>query len=327
MSSKMAQTSLIIVSLDIDEARRPRARRLADAIAFDGHFIRGKVANLSHDIRFQWMDRTINVELKDFSFDGQSDYVASVINNSEGRLYQQVLLARELEDPFIIVVLGEDSDVASAIARSVAAMGFRSQEAEDRIIEYTHMLEIFEANCLGCNIQVWRMKDNPFGRLLQRVRKIMQGGDFFSFRPRPAEGERESAALSMIIGNGMGRARSRAILERFHLTLQPRGQETCLCDCPGIGPRMATVIQEALGLPDEMMARPRSTKAIGALAKTDAVIDPVREKQKPLEKPGLDLSINKMINPANLAKKIQGDIFAGECDQGSCAGRSRGEAY
>jgi len=250
----------IIVSIDIDEAHRPRARRLAGAISSDGHFIWGKVANLSHDIRFQWKDRIINVEVKDFSSDGQSDYVASIINH-EGRLYNQVLLARELGDPFIIAVLGGDAEVASAIARSVAAMGFRCQEAEEKIMEYTHMLEIFEANCIGSNIPVWRMRDNPFGRMLQRVRKILQGGDFFSFRPHPPEGERESVALSLLIGNGMGRARSEVILERFHLTLQPRRPDTCLFDCPGIGPKTASIIQKALGLPDEMIARPKPPKS------------------------------------------------------------------
>ncbi|GAB6266944.1 MAG: hypothetical protein STSR0001_23930 [Methanothrix sp.] len=107
------------------------------------------------------MDRIINVELKDFSLDGQSDYVASIVN-SGGRLYRQVLKAREMGDPFVIAVLGGDDEVASAIARSVAAMGFRGQEAEDKIIEYAHMLEIFEANCEGSNIRVWRMKERPF---------------------------------------------------------------------------------------------------------------------------------------------------------------------
>ena len=249
----------IIVSMDIDEAHRPRAARLAGAISSDGHFIRGKVANLSHDIRFQWRDRIINVELKDFSSDGQSDYVASIISH-ECRLYNQILLAGELGDPFIIAILGADAEVAIAIARSVAAMGFRGQEAEEKIMEYTHMLEIFEANCIGCNIRVWRMKENPFGRLLQRVRRIMQGEDFFSFRPHPADGERKSAALSLLIGNGMGRARSEAILKRFHFTLQPRTPDTYLCDCPGIGPKIASVIQGTLGLPDEMVARPKPPK-------------------------------------------------------------------
>jgi hypothetical protein len=48
------------------------------------------------------MDRILNVELKDFSFDGQSDYVASIIN-SRGRLYQQVLKAREIGDPLAAI--------------------------------------------------------------------------------------------------------------------------------------------------------------------------------------------------------------------------------
>ena len=257
MSSKMAQTPPIIVSIDIDEAHRPRAARLAKAIAADGHFVLGKVANLSHDVRFQWMDRIINVELKDFSFDGQSDYVASIIN-SRGRLYQQVLKAREIGDPFVIAVLGGDDEVASAIALSVAAIGFRGHEGEDKIIEYAHMLEIFEANCEGSNIRVWRMKEKPFWRLLQRVRRVLQGGNFSDFRPHPADGERASAALSLLIGKGMGRARSEAILEKFSLTLKPKTSDTYLCDCPGIGPKMASIIQEALGLPDGIAARPKS---------------------------------------------------------------------
>lgn len=273
MSSKMAQTSPIIVSLDIDEAHRPRAGRLTKAIADDGHFLLGKVANLSHDIRFQWMDRTINVELKDFSFDGQSNYVASIIN-SEGRLFTQVLEAREIGDPFIITVLGGDDEVASAIARSVAAMGFRGQEAEAKINKYARMLEIFEANCEGCNIRIWRMKENPFGRLLQRVNRILAGEDFSAFRPHPANGERESAALSLLIGNGMGRARSEAILGKFNLTLEPKRPDTYLSDCPGIGPKIASMVQEALGLPDGLAARPKSPAVSKALAKIARTIDP-----------------------------------------------------
>lgn len=255
----MAQASPILASIDADEAHRPRARRLAKAIASDGHFLIGKVENLSHDIRFRWMGHTMNVELKDFSSDGQSDYVASIID-SEGRLYHQVLTARETEDPFVIVVLGEDTEVASAIARNVFSRGFLGAEAEDKIIEYNHMVEAFEANCEGCNIRVWRMKANPFGRLLQRVKKILQGGDLSAFRPRPAEGERKSAALSLLIGNGVGPARSEAILEKFNLILQPKRPDNRLCDCKGIGIKLASAIQEALELPDEVAARPKSPK-------------------------------------------------------------------
>lgn len=256
----MAQTSPILATIDADEAHRSRAGRLAKAIKSDGHFLLGKVENLSHDIRFHWMGHTLNVELKDFSSDGQSDYVNSIIN-SEGRLYHQVLTARETEDPLVIVVLGGDTEVASAIELSIFSRGFHGAEAEDKIVEYTHIVEVFEANCEGCNIRVWRMLDNPFGRMLQRVRKILQGGDFSGFRPHPAEGERKSAALSMLIGNGVGPARSEAILEKFNLTLQPKRPDACLCDCKGIGPKLASAIQEALELPDEVVAQPTESKA------------------------------------------------------------------
>ena len=258
--TKIANNSPNLATIDADEAHRLRAGRLAKSIASDGHFLLGKVENLSHDIRFQWMGHTLNVELKDFSSDGQSDYVNSIVN-SEGRLYHQVLTARETEDPLIIVVLGGDIEVASAIERSVFARGFLSAKAEDKITEYTHMVEVFEANCEGCNIRVWRMLDNPFGRLLQRVRKILQGGDLSGFRPHPAGSERKCAALSLLIGNGMGPARSEAILEKFNLILQPKRPDTCLCDCKGIGPKLASHIQNALELPDGVAARPKASKA------------------------------------------------------------------
>ena len=135
------------------------------------------------------MDHTLNVELKDFSSDGQSDYVNSIIN-SEGRLYHQVLTARETEDPLVIVVLGEDTEVASAIARNVFSRGFRGLEAEDKIIGYTHMVEVFEANCEGSNIRAWRMKDNPFGRLLQGFARSCRAGIFPPFvriQPKASE--------------------------------------------------------------------------------------------------------------------------------------------
>ncbi|MFB3766588.1 MAG: hypothetical protein ACE14P_15270 [Methanotrichaceae archaeon] len=134
----MAKPSPILVSIDIDEARRPRAMQIRRSIESDEHFILWKVENLSHDIRFQWMDRTLNIELKDFTGDHQSDYVASIIN-PEGRLYQQVLAGRELQDPLIIIVLGGDSDVAPAIAKTVSGRGFRGLEAADKIIGYTDM--------------------------------------------------------------------------------------------------------------------------------------------------------------------------------------------
>ncbi len=256
----MPKPSPILVSLDTDEAHRPRAARLRRAIQVDGHFLLGKVDSLSHDMRFQQNDQALNVELKDFTGDHHSDYVTSIINQ-EGHLYQQVLRGRELQDPLIIVVLGGDAEVASAIFRMVFSRGFQGQEAEDKIIEYTSMVEDFEAGCEGCNIRVWRLQENPYGRMLLRVRKILEGGDLSRFRPNPADGERKFVGLSVLIGNGIGPARSQSVLEKFRLTLLPKEPDTYLSDCDGIGPKLVSVLQESLNLPHEITTRPKMRKA------------------------------------------------------------------
>jgi len=272
----MAKPSPILVSLDTNEAHRPRAMHTRKSVEADEHFRLWKVKNLSHDIRFQWIDRAVNIELKDFTGDHQSDYVASIIN-PEGRLYKQVLTGRELQDPMIIIVLGGDSDVASAIAKAVSGRGFRGLEAADKITEYTDMIESFEANCEGCNIRMWRLKENPYGRMLLRVRKILKGGDLLGFRPSPAEGERKLAGLSLLIGNGIGPARARSILERFNLILEPKKPDTYLNDCNGIGPKLALTIQEALDLPHDVTIRPKSRKVRQRQQEENANLDSVRK--------------------------------------------------
>lgn len=256
----MAKPSPILVSLDTDEAHRPRAARLRRAIQVDGHFLLGKVRSLSHDMRFQHDNQALNIEIKDFTGDHHSDYIASIINQ-EGHLYQQVLTGRELQDPLIIVVLGGDSEVSLSISETVFSRGLQGQEAENKIIEYTSMVEDFEANCEGCNIRVWRLQENPYGRMLLRVRKMLEGGDLSRFRPSPADGERKFVGLSLLIGNGIGPARSQSILEKFNLTLVPKKPDTYLSDCGGIGPKLTLVIQEALNLSQEITTRPKVRKA------------------------------------------------------------------
>ena len=64
----------------------------------------------------------------------------------------------------------------------------------------------------------------------------------------------------MLIGNGIGPARSEGILEKFDLVLEPKKSDTYLSDCRGIGPKLATVIQNALNLPQETAIRPNAKK-------------------------------------------------------------------
>jgi ribosomal protein S13 len=97
--------------------------------------------------------------------------------------------------------------------------------------------------------------------MLLRVRKILEGGDLSCFRPSTAEGERKAVGLALLIGNGIGPARSESILEKFNLTLQAKNPDTYLSDCKGIGPKLAFIIQESFDLPPDMTMRPKARKA------------------------------------------------------------------
>ncbi len=87
------------------------------------------------------------------------------------------------------------------------------------------------------------------------------GGNLSCFRPSPADDERKFVGLSLMIGNGIGLARSQRILEKFDLALEPKQPDTYLSDCKGIGPKLASVVRETLSLPHEITIRPKVQKA------------------------------------------------------------------
>lgn len=254
----MKQVAPILVSLASNEACRRRAKEIKAAIIRDDHFSLEDSGDCPFDLCFRRDGRTVHVELKDFTGDGrhQSDYVASIVSPN-GHLYRQILAARELQDPLIIVVLGDDTDVFQAIARMVLHRGFRGLVVEDRIAEYAAMVEEFEASCIAVNVQIWRLKANPWRRMLLNVRKILQGDDLRGFRPRPAEGERQSVGLSILCGDGVGPRRAGKILERFNVSLIPKEADTYLDDCPGIGMKLAAAIQDAINVDPACVTRPK----------------------------------------------------------------------
>jgi len=258
----MEQISPICVSLDTNEAHRARAKKIKDAIRKDDHFLLNAPKKCPFDLCFQWEGKTINVELKDFTGIGepQSDYVASIVNQS-GHLYHQILAGRELQDPLIIVVLGDDAEIIQAITNIVINRGIKGQEAEDKITEYISMVEDFEANCIGMNIQIWRLKIDPWRRMLKSIQKILQGGDMTVFRPKPAINERQAVGLSILCGKGLGPARASRILEKFYITLAAKKPGIYLDDCPGIGPKLATVVRDALFVSPADVNRPRGKRS------------------------------------------------------------------
>jgi len=237
----------ILVSMDPNEAARPRADLIREAIEKDAHFysLIGEKANLPFDMRFTSMTGKLHVELKDFTGCGNSDYLASILS---GHLWEQCLAARELGEPMIIVVLGDDRDVNESI--KIAASRNHRVDAK-KLFQYFQMVDGFEANCISLGIQVWRLKTDPWKRLLLRVRKILEGGNLSGFAPAPADGERQAVGLSILAGRGVGPQMAANILKRYNLCLMIKdGFCGDLEDCEGIGPKRAETIRKNLEVLD-----------------------------------------------------------------------------
>lgn len=266
----------IFVSLSSNEAMRPRAAKIEQAVEADDRFFLGSPGELPFDLRFLLeqecpqchgeplpeqpysgsdpeyegtMERplcglclghhgivrkTMHIELKDFSEDLGSDYLSSILN---GHLWEQVLSARELGQPLAVVVLGDDNDVGAAIRKAASRQHGRMDP--EKLMEYFRMVEGFEANCIALGVPVWRLKTDPWKRMLLRVRKILQGGDLTGFAPAPADGERQAVGLSILAGRGIGPTKAAAILEKFQLILEPWADDCYLTDCAGIGEKLA----------------------------------------------------------------------------------------
>ena len=273
---------MIRISFNADEVRRPRADKLRDAIAKDDRFELAPPGNHPFDLRIDYsivcpqchgkgypeayceecdqvhavtcgvclssgkVTKTLYVELKDFTGKDNSDYLNSIRN---GHLWEQVQSGRELGYPVVIAVLGDDKDVASA-ARKAARHEDHTFDLK-KFLSYCNMIEGFEANCIALQVPVWRLKDNPWDRLLLRVRKILEGGNLDGFRPQPAGNERQAVALSILAGRGIGPEKARSILEKFEIQLWPKGEDFGYCppvleDCKGIGPKLAETVRQNL---------------------------------------------------------------------------------
>lgn len=250
---------MIHVSIDSNEAMRPRAAAIRKAIASDPHFEEMPAPLPNHfDLDFWSKDeeKTLSVELKDFGENNGSDYLSSILS---GHLWEQCQAAREIGEPFIIAVLGDDHDIQAAI-RAAAGEGRKGGNGKrgkpacfdiNKFKQYSDLVDGFEANCEGCRIRILKLGYNQFPRLLLRARKILEGGDLSGFCPKPADGERQAVGLSILAGRGVGPKMAANILQRYQLCLILRdGYCGDLEDIPGIGPKRAETIKKNIEVMD-----------------------------------------------------------------------------
>lgn len=238
----------ISIQIDSNERGSTRANGLILAAAKDPRFSVPSFAELDVDVCFLGKNAYL-AELKE-----PADYVSSVLGKN-GHLYQQYLSMAEAGQPCMILVLGSDDDVHKAIFESLMTR-YHGQERMYQIASYEKRLIDFEANAevLGCPVERW--DSMPYSRLLSRVAKKLEGkASLMDYRPRPAEEERKVAALAMLLGNGIGPEKAKAILEKFSLELTARWDEDADCeyrltDCDGIGPKLEKRIKEKIYVVD-----------------------------------------------------------------------------
>jgi hypothetical protein len=251
---------MIHVSIDSNEAMRPRAELIRKAITSDPHFKEiPPVEPMPFDLEF-WSEgditKALHIEIKDFGQNNGSDYLSSILS---GHLWEQCQAAREIGEPFIIAVLGDDHDIQAAI-RAAAGEGRKGGNGKrgkpacfdvDKFAQYSALVDGFEANCEGCQIRVIKLGYNQYPRLLLRARKVLEGGDLSGFCPKPAEKERMEVGLSILAGRGVGPKMAANILKRYNLCLIRRdGYCGDLEDIPGIGPKRAETIKRNIEVMD-----------------------------------------------------------------------------
>ena len=256
----MPDNGMIHVSIDSNEAMRPRAELIRKAITSDPHFKEiPPVEPMPFDLEF-WSEgditKALHIEIKDFGQNNGSDYLSSILS---GHLWEQCQAAREIGEPFIIAVLGDDHDIQAAI-RAAAGEGRKGGNGKrgkpacfdvDKFAQYSALVDGFEANCEGCQIRVIKLGYNQYPRLLLRARKVLEGGDLSGFCPKPAEKERMEVGLSILAGRGVGPKMAANILKRYNLGLIRRdGYCGDLEDIPGIGPKRAETIKRNIEVMD-----------------------------------------------------------------------------
>ena len=238
----------IIVKADSNEAGSSRMAALGIALHDDSRFSWAGYDNLDVDLQFHYEDWSGPLHLRDFNVELKepADYVASALGPT-GHLYSQVLTMREAGDSCMVLVLGSDEDVTNAI-KDATKTRYRGQERAYQIGSYNDRLIDFEAQCeaLGCRVARW--KASPWKRLLSTVHKVLAGGNLMSYRPKPANGERELAAASMLFGNGIGPQVLKPVLAEYKLCLLSKTHPDAVpvCDLPGIGPKRAAIIEQRI---------------------------------------------------------------------------------
>lgn len=192
-----------------------------------------------------------NMELK-----RPEDFVQSVLN---GHLMDQTLSIRESGYNGCTVILGGLDDLYEAIkdASKLRAGKYLRGAELGQAISSTHLrCKSFRKRSFLNGIPIFHKgddsgffdSDDQWKDILNLAYDYLLDGDMLGFRQRPANGERELLAASILFhGDGVGPGVLKPVMNEYKLALVPKGEYARQpLDMAGIGPKRAKLIEERI---------------------------------------------------------------------------------
>lgn len=196
----------------------------------------------------EWTEKRFLVELKE-----PSDFVQSVLN---GHLHEQTLSIRETGQDGCTVILGDLGAIQEAIKDSANGRGLKKAEIGHVIASTYARCKSFRKRSMLNGVPIFHKGDDSgffdgedqFKDILDLAADYLTDGDMMGFRMRPADGERELLAASILFhGDGIGPGVLTPVMKEYDLVLVPRGEFAHQpCDMPGIGPKRSEMIDKRI---------------------------------------------------------------------------------
>ena len=236
----------IAVSMSANE--RDRIKLLQAALAGDNRFQPLQVvSDLPVDLRFEFEGRRLNAEIK-----LPRDWVSSVIN---GHLLLQNIFIRERQEDGCVVILGDLEAIYTAVRDSATGRGIKKSEI-GHVIASTHArCKSFRKRSMLNGVPVFHAGDDSgffdgadqWKDILELAADYLTDGSLMGFRQRPADGERDLLAASILFhGDGIGPGVLKPVLDHYTIGLIPKGDPVSIGCLPGIGPKRQRLIEQRI---------------------------------------------------------------------------------
>jgi len=185
-----------------------------------------------------------------------------------GHLYNQVLSCREYGSPACVVILGDIGSIYAAIEESSEKRFVELPNGKKKIKMLNDdekkqanattlaRCKSFRKRSMLNGVPVFHKGDDSgffdgedqFRDILELAHDYLLDGSMMGFRMRPAIGERELLAASVLFhGDGIGPKVLEPVLEDYDLCFVPKKDYARQpCDMPGIGPKRSAMIDSRI---------------------------------------------------------------------------------